>query len=164
VAEDTVWDTEKGELRISGQRHTAMDAQTLCNFLDSLVGTQVAEVIMHNLEFRLGKLDAARLKAEKGKASLTELIEHLTRTDRLSGIGITKVIMSGNPQNSIEIEVTNPSVKGPTGAAKSFIFAWWAGVLTSLFDKEFDVNGATYSEEKNMSTARMSPRVTMSNE
>jgi hypothetical protein len=158
VTEDTVWDTEKGELRILGQRHTAIDAQTLCNFLDSLVGIQVSEVIMHNLEFRLGKLDAARLRAEKGQVSVTELIEDFVRTDRLSGIGITKVTMSENPQNSIHIEVTNPSVKGSTGAAKSFIFAWWAGVLTSLFDKEFDVNGAAYSEEKNMIVCQMVSR------
>ncbi len=149
MSEDAVWDTEKGELRIRGQRYTAIDAQTLCNHLDSLVGVQVAEVIMHNLEFRLGKSDAARLRVENPKATVRELVEHLIKSDRLSGAGITKVTLPENPENPILVEVSNPSVKGTTGAAKAFLFSWWAGALTALHDKEFDLKHVAYDEEKN---------------
>ena len=158
MSESPVWDAEKGELRILGKRHTAIDAQTLCSYLDSLVGVQVAEVIMHNLEFRLGKLDAAKLKTEKPQASLPELVEHLTKSDRLSGIGITKVTLSKAPQYPIEIEVTNPSVKEVTGAAKAFLFGWWAGALTALFDKEFDVKSVVYDEPRDLLKGQIAAR------
>ncbi len=150
MSEDAVWDTAKGELRILGQRHTAIDAQTLCDHLDSLVGVQVAEVIMHNLEFHLGKSDAARLRAGRPQATITELVENLVKSDRLSGTGITKVTLPENPENPILIEVSNPSVKRTTGAAKSFLFSWWAGTLTALIDREFDVKYVAYDEEKNL--------------
>jgi hypothetical protein len=155
---DAVWDTEKGELRILGKRHTAIDAQTLCSHLDSLVGVQVAEVIMHNLEFRLGKLDAAKLKTERPQASLPELVEHLAKSDRLSGVGMTKVTLSKSPQNPMQIEVTNPSVKAASGAAKAFIFGWWAGALTALFDKEFDVTNVVYDEPRGLLKCQIAPR------
>ncbi len=158
MSEETVWDTEKGELRILGQRHTAIDAQNLCDFLDSLVGIQVAEVIMHNLEYRLGKLNAAKLRSENLKSTLDQLIEILIKADRLSGAGITKVVRVENPNDPIQVEIANPSVKGTTGAAKSFIFSWWAGALTSLFDKEFDVKNVAYDEEKNVLKAQIVPR------
>src|SRR5208337_667484 len=115
--------SEKGELRILGIRLIAIDAQTLCNHLDSLVGVKVGEVIMHNLEFRLGKLDAARLKAEKPGATLNDLIEHLRMTDRLTGVGMTTVSLPENFSEPVEVEVANPSVKGTEGAAKSLIFS-----------------------------------------
>ncbi len=158
MSEDAVWDTDKGELRILGKRHTAIDAQTLCSHLDSLVGVQVAEVIMHNLEFRLGKLDATRLRTEKTQASIPELVEHLTKSDRLSGVGITKVTLSKTPQYPIQIEVTNPSVKAATGAAKAFLFGWWAGALTALFDKEFDVKSVVYDETRDLLKGQIAPR------
>ncbi len=158
MSDESTWDTEKGELRILGQRHTAIDAQNLCDFLDSLVGIQVAEVIMHNLEFRLGKLSAAKLRSESPQNTLNQLVEILIRTDRLSGAGITKVLMTGNPDDPIQVEVANPSVKGTTGAAKSFIFSWWAGALTSLVDKEFDVKNVAYDQEKNMLKGQIVPR------
>lgn len=158
MSEDTVWDTEKGELRILGQRHIAIDAQTLCSHLDSLVGTQVAEVIMHNLEFRLGKLDAARLKASKPHAPLPELIEQLTKSDRLSGAGVTQVTLPDAPEDLIRCEVSNPGVKGVAGAAKSFIFSWWAGALTALYDKEWDVKNVAYDERRNVLTGIIARR------
>jgi len=150
MSEEAVWDTEKGELRILGKRHTAIDAQALCNHLDTLVGVQVAEVIMHNLEFRLGKLDATKLRAEKPKATLRELVEHLAKTDRLSGLGITTVTLPENPQNPIEIEIANPSVKATSGAAKGFAFSWWTGALTALLGKEMEAKNFSYTESKNL--------------
>jgi len=141
--------SEKGELRILGMRLTAIDAQTLCNHLDSLVGVKVGEVIMHNLEFRLGKLDATRLKAEKPGATLDDLIEHLRKTDQLTGVGLTTVRIP-DPSGPVEVEVANPSVKGTEGAAKSFIFSYWAGALTALLGKEFDMRNASYDMEKDL--------------
>jgi hypothetical protein len=146
LSKDPVWDTENGELRILGERHIAIDAQTLCNHLDSLVGVKVAEVIMHNIQFRLGKVDATRLRTEKPQSSLTELIEHLTNSERLSGTGITKVVLPENLQESILIEVTNPAVKGTAGSAKEFLVAWWAGALSVLCNKELDVKHISYDE------------------
>lgn len=142
--------SEKGELRILGMRLTAIDAQSLCNHLDSLVGVKVGEVIMHNLEFRLGKLDAARLRAEKPGATLNDLVEHLRRTDQLTGVGMTTVKLPDNPGEQVEVEVANPSVKGAEGAAKSFIFSYWAGALTALLNKEFDMQNVVYDNEKDL--------------
>lgn len=113
---------------------------------------------MHNLEFRLGKLDGAKLKSERPGATLSEHVEHLAKSDRLSGIGITNVSLSEKPSESIQIETLNPSVKGSAGAAKSFVFAWWAGALTSLVGRELDVNGVEYSESKNLIKCRIVPR------
>jgi hypothetical protein len=153
-----VSDIEKGELRISGVRLTAINAQALCDYLDTLVGARVAEVIMHNLEFRLGKLDAAKLRAEQPKATLRELIERLARDDRLSGFGITKVALSENAKNPIEIEIENPSVRGSVGAAKAFAFSWWAGIFTAFLGKEMDVENFNYNKERNLIECQIVPR------
>jgi hypothetical protein len=115
-----------------------------------LVGVKVGEVIMHNLEFRLGKLDAARLKAGKPGASLNDLVEHLRKVDRLTGVGMTTVRLPENPSEPVDVEVANPSVKASEGAAKSFIFSYWAGALTALLDKEYDVKNVVYSVEKDL--------------
>jgi hypothetical protein len=48
---------EKGELIIDGHRHVAIEMATLLDFLDSLIGTRIAEVMMNNIESRLGKED-----------------------------------------------------------------------------------------------------------
>jgi hypothetical protein len=158
LSEDAVCYTEKGELRILGNRHIAIDAQALCTYLDSLVGVKVGEVIMHNVEFSLGKMDASRLRAERPQSSLTELVEHLTTSERLSGSGITKVLLTENPQNRILIEVANPGVKGTAGAAKEFLVAWWAGAFSALYDKEFDVRHVTYDEEGDLLTGALEAR------
>jgi hypothetical protein len=150
--------SEKGELRILGIRLTAIDAQSICNHLDSLVGAKVGEVIMHNLEFRLGKLDAARLKAEKSGAKLNDLIEHLRMADQLTGVGMTTVRLSNNPDEPIGVEVANPSVKGAEGAAKAFIFSYWAGAMTALLDKEFDLKNVVYDNERDLMRCLIAPR------
>jgi len=155
---ELISDAEKGELRVFGARVTAIDAQALCNRLDSLVGVQVAEVIMHNLEYRDGKLDAAKVKAEKPQASLGELIEDLARGFRLSGLGVPKVTLPENAKGAIEIEIANPCVTGSKGAAKSFAFSWWAGVLTTLSGQEMDVKDYIFYEDRNMTICRIVAR------
>jgi hypothetical protein len=158
LSEDVVWDAEKGDLRVLGKRCTAIDVQSLCDYLNTLVGIQVAEVIMHNLEFRLGKLDAATLKAKKPGLGLDKLIEELIRSDQLSGLGITKVRFDETSSMSADIEVINPSVKGTTGAGKSFVFSYWAGALTALLDKEFDVRNVEYDQQKDVMKASIVQR------
>ena len=155
---ELISDAGKGELRVFGTRVTAIDAQALCNHLDSLVGAKVAEVIMHNLEYRDGKLDAAKVRAEKPQASLGELIEDLARGARLSGLGVPKVTLPENAKEPIEVQIVNPCVTGSSGAAKSFAFSWWAGVLTTLFGREMDVQGYVYYEDRNMTTCRIVAR------
>ncbi len=151
-------DIEKGELRIFGTRLVAIDAQSLCNHLDTLVGGQVAEVVMHNLEFRAGKLAASRQKTERPQATLQEMIEHFVRDDCLSGMGITKVVLPEHATGPIDIEISNPSVKGVGGAAKAFAFSWWAGVLTALLDQEMDVKNFIYYETRDMMRCQIIPR------
>jgi len=150
--------SEKGELRILGMRLTAIDAQSLCDHLNSLVGVKVSEVIMHNLEFRLGKLDATRLRTERPGATLNDLIEHLRTVDQLTGVGITTVRSPSNRSEPVEVEVANPSVKGTEGAGKAFIFSYWAGALTALLDKELDMKNVVYDKEKDIMRCLITPR------
>jgi len=160
LSEEAFWDAEKGVLRIGGQRHTAVDAQTLCDYLDTLVGPKVAEVIVHNLEFRLGKLDATRFRNERPQATLQELVEYLAKTARLSGLGITTVtFLESEKSGPVQIEIANPSVKGSAGAAKEFGFSWWAGVMTTLLDKQMEPINISYDGEKNLISCRLVPRV-----
>ncbi len=150
--------SENGELRILGTRLTAVDAQSLCNHLDALVGVKVGEVIMHNLEFRLGKLDASKLKTARRGASTKDLIAQMITVDRLTGVGLTTVTLPEDPSGSINVEVANPSVKGIDGSAKSFMFSYWAGALTALLEKEFDVKNVVYNEEQNLMKSLITPR------
>lgn len=158
MSQDLTWEKEKGEIRISGERHVAVDAQSLCNFLDSLVGVQVAEVIMHNLEYRLGKAEGKRFIEKSPRATLNELIAHFVEADRVSGMGITKTTWCANPGGGLLVEVSNPAIRGCVGASKSFIFSWWAGALSSHAGKEFDVNEVAYDEQKNIARGKLVER------
>jgi hypothetical protein len=147
---DMVLDREKAELRYLGRRHAAVDAQSLCDYLDSLVGIVVAEVIMSNLETRLGKEDGKRLREINPKATVDELVQELVRGDLLTGIGATKTSLPKDPNDPIKIEIWNPIVKGLRGASKSFLFSYWCGALASLFDHEFEVQAVNYDEKANI--------------
>ena len=158
MVDELVWDKNMGEICILGRRHAAVNMPAFCNHLDSLVGIQVAEVIMHNLEFHLGKEDAARIKTEKTHAKLHEIIENLAQCNRLSGVGLTKVRLPENQLEPIEVEVTNPAVTGVSGAAKAFMFAWWSGAMTILLDKELDLKNVIYDQKMNVKKCQLIPR------
>jgi hypothetical protein len=147
---DLAWDKEKGELRILGRRQTAMTPQTLCNTLDTLVGTQVAEVIMNNLEFRSGKDEAEMLRNERPGASVGEMIDLLIKYDALSGVGITTVSLPKSQESHIVVKIWNPSVRGSVGAARAFLFSWWSGALTALLNTTIEINDVSYDEERNI--------------
>jgi hypothetical protein len=158
--EGPVWDRKNGELRILGRRETAIDAQALCDYLDSLVGVQVGEVIMNNLESRSGKQDGALLRKEKPELTIDELIRLVEEWDRMAGIGATKVTMPQKGPGPILVEVSNPSVKGSEGAAKAFLFSWWTGVLTSFLGKTLEYRNVVYDRETNMMKCEIVPRET----
>lgn len=77
------WDKAKGELRILGHRHLAIDADALCERLDSLCGPQIAEVIINNHEYRLGKEDAAKVRHERPQATIGEMVDLLAEAERI---------------------------------------------------------------------------------
>jgi hypothetical protein len=150
LTEGMVLDREKGELRFLGQRHAAVDAQSLCDHLDSLVGIVVAEVIMSNLETRLGKKDGAKLREMNPNATADELVQELVRADLVTGMGLTKASLPKDPNLPIIVETWNPIVKGSRGASKSFLFSWWCGALSSILGSELEVRSVNFDEQANL--------------
>ena len=158
MSEDVVWDKAKGELRILGQRHAAVDIQGLCEHLDLIVGPVVAEVVMNQHEFRQGKDDAANIRQEKPKAAIQELLDSFANAEALSGIGVVKVTIPEASPGPIDVEISNPCVKRTTGAAKSFLFSYWCGLFTQLLGKEYEINEVAYDENKNLMKCLIIPR------
>jgi hypothetical protein len=158
LSEDVVWDKAKGELRILGQRHAAVDIQGLCEHLDIIVGPMVAEVVMNQHEFRQGKDDAASIRQEKPEAAIQELLDSFANAETLSGVGVVKVTIPEASPGPIDVEISNPCVKRTTGAAKSFLFSYWCGLFTQLLGKEFKIDQVGYDENKNLMKCRIIPR------
>jgi hypothetical protein len=158
LSDDVVWDRAKGELRILGQRHVAIDIQGFCEHLDLIVGPMVAEVVMNQREFRQGKDDAASIRQEKPEAAIQELLDSFANAEALSGVGVVKVTIPEASLDPIDVEISNPCVKRTTGAAKSFLFSYWCGLFTQLLGKEFKINKVAYDENKNLMKCRIIPR------
>jgi hypothetical protein len=158
LSEDVVWDKAKGELRILGQRHAAVDIQGLCEHLDLIVGAKVAEVVMNQHEFRQGKEDAASIRQEKPEAAIQELLDSFAYAETLSGVGVVKVMIPRASLGLIDVEISNPCVKRTTGAAKSFLFSYWCGLFTQLLGKEFKIDQVAYDENKNLMKCRIIQR------
>jgi len=152
-----VHDTMKCELRIFGQRHVAVDVQALCDHLDMLVGTAVAEVIVNQHEFRLGKEDAARIRQERPQASLRELVDSLIRAECLSGVGMVKVRIPENSVGPVDLDISNPCVKRTAGPYRSIVFSYWCGVFTCLLGKEFKAEYVAYDRDRDLLKCRMVP-------
>ncbi len=158
MSDDVVWDKAKGELRILGQRHAALDIQGLCEHLDLIVGPKVAEVVMNQHEFRQGKEDAASIRQEKPEAAIQELLDSFANAETLSGVGVVKVTIPEASLGPIDVEISNPCVKRTTGAAKSLLFSYWCGLFTQLLGKDLRIDHVTYDENKNLMTCRIIPR------
>jgi hypothetical protein len=156
MVDDVVLDRAKGELRILGERNMALNVEALCRHLDGLVGQSVAEVIIRNHEFRLGKEDAERRGKETANSSTEEIIEYFKENDVLSGAGVTKCTVQ--PDKTVLVEISNPCVKETTGAAKSLLFGYWSGVLSQLFGKEYDTTQVHFNESKDIMSALIAPR------
>jgi hypothetical protein len=155
--EEKLWDKEKGRLTILGHRHVAIDAQALCDHLDSLLGSQVAQVVMNNHEFRLGKEDAERVRRENPQATIQEIIDQLEEADLISGVGIVNVKLPLDHANSTEVtvEVSDPCVKRTEGASKAFICSYWSGVMSALLGGECEPTNLTYRGDKNILSYRI---------
>jgi hypothetical protein len=148
----------KDEFRLFGRRQALVDVQSLCDHLDSLVGPVVGEVIMSNLESRLGKEDATRLREANPKATVGELVTKLEEADLVTGMGITKVNVPEDPAAQIKLEIRNPIVRGNGGAAKSFLFSYWCGALTLVLGRELDIRTVDYDEKANLLRCEIGPR------
>jgi len=159
LSEDVVLNKAKGELRILGERHVAVDAQALCEHLNAMTGTRVAEVLMNQHESRLGKEDAARIRErENPQASVQEVIDLLIDAECLSGVGIVKLTVPENLVGPISLEISNPCVKGTLGVAKALLISYWCGALTYLLGKEFEATHVIYDEGANLIKCRIVPR------
>jgi len=158
LGDDSVWDKAKGELRILGQRHIAIDAQGLCEHLDLILGSRVAEVVLNQHMMRQGREDAAAARKERPHVAIEELVDELSAGDVLSGVGLVKASVPGASPGRIDVEISNPGVKLTTGAARSFLFSYWCGVFGELLGKEFKIDDVAYDESKNLMKCRIISR------
>jgi hypothetical protein len=156
-SDDIVWDKSKGELRILGKRYTALDAQALCDHMDSLVGPTVAEVIIDNHERHLGKEDAAGFRQERPQTTVREIIDLIIKTDLLSGTGVTKITIpeGAMSEGAILVEIWNPSVKTSQGAGKALLLSYWCGALSFLLEGQFEAKDVLFKENENVLTAKI---------
>jgi hypothetical protein len=132
--------------------------QQFCDFTDVLVGAKVGEVMMKNLQARLGREDGAWLRKQNPQASLDELIRIASEWGLMAGFGATQATLGAPGPNSVTLSVSNPAVKGSKGAAKAFLFAWWAGMITSFLRKAFDYENVVYDEAANTMKCEVVPR------
>ncbi len=143
-------DKSKGELRVMGRRQMAMTMESLCNHLDALVGSKVAEVIIRSLEAREGREECQAFRKENSGASVEGIVEFFQKYDALTGVGITKVNVPKEKNGLVGIEIENPFVRTTTGSAKSLLFSWWCGALSELLNRELDIQSVTYDEKRDV--------------
>jgi len=141
-----------------GSRRAAIDVVAFCDELDQLIGPIVAEVMISQCRFRMGKQDAARLCNEKSQATVREIVDLLVESERFSGIGSTRVTVPENPEQPVEIEVSTPCVTKTSGAAKFFIFGYWSGALSVLMKREMKTANVIYDEQADMVRCQIVPR------
>jgi hypothetical protein len=156
--EDVVWDKARGELRILGQRHTAVDMQGFCEHLDLIVGPKIAEVVMNQHGLRQGKEDAANARQKNLNATLPELVDAFVNAVALSGVGVMRIVVRDGSSSPIDLEISNPCVKQMTGSARSFLFSYWCGVFSTILGKEFKIDDVSYDEKANLMKCRILPR------
>jgi hypothetical protein len=141
-------DPEKGEVQILDRRFAVVDIAAFCQRWDTLVGRKVAGVQMKNLEYHLGVDDAKAIMRNRPDATVEQLITYLQETDRISGVGVTKVTRTGD--ELFHIEIKNPVVAGTEGAAAFFASGWWCGAIDTVLKRRFDVGDPIYDREKNV--------------
>ena len=151
-------DEMKGELKLQGRRCMLMNMDALCNHLDTLVGSKVAEVIIKKLEFEEGKEEATRFYRDHPDTKIEQLINHMIRYDSLTGVGITSVRLSNNPDPKVVIQISNPYIKKTEGSSKSLLFSWWCGALSTALNRELDIDTITYDAANDTLTCNLSSR------
>jgi hypothetical protein len=120
----------------------------------------VGEVIMKNLETRLGKEDGIWLRKENPQLPPSDLINIITEWDRISGIGTTEATLVGDEPNLVLLEMSNPIIKTDHGTSRAFLFGWWAGLLTSILGKDFEYMNVVYDAAKDHMKCELVPRKT----
>jgi hypothetical protein len=153
-----VVDEANSEVRIFNRRHVAMDAEALCRHLETLTGAQVAEVIIGNHESQLGKEDAEEIRKQRPHATIQELLTILAELGSLSWFGVTTAKLAEGASDGVDLEVSNPAVKGTAGAAKALMFSHWCGALAYFLGKEFEATNVTYDERQNLLKCRIVPK------
>jgi hypothetical protein len=153
------FDEKRGEVRLLGLRQMVMNMDALCSHLDTLVGNQVAEVIIRNLELQEGKEEAEKFLQNHPDAKVEEFIDLMERYDALSGVGITSVRLSENQDALASIEISNPYIKRTSGSSKSLLFSWWCGALSAILHRELDLNSITYDADSDVLRCTITPRV-----
>jgi hypothetical protein len=144
--------------KITGRRHILVDIEALCEHLDQLVGSQVAEVIMNHHEIRLGKEDAEFVRKQNPNASPAEIVEKLCESWRFSGIGDVQAklkLVENGPE--LEISIGAPCLTKTTGSGKSFLFSHWCGTLSLILGGDFEVKNVTYDSQKDVMSGRIVP-------
>jgi hypothetical protein len=104
-------------------------------------------VIMNNHGVRLGKEEVEYIRAQNPQATVQQILDILLESDRISGFGITRVTLPVNNSDPVKVEVENPAITGTEGAAKTLTFSYWAGALSSLLGREFEVDDPTYDQD-----------------
>jgi hypothetical protein len=153
---DSFFDRENGEVRILDRRFAVVDIAAFCQRWDALVGLKVAGVQMKSLEYHLGVEDAQAIIRNMPNATPEQIIGHLQETDRISGVGVTKVTRTG--EGVIQIEIYNPVVAANEGAAAFFASGWWCGAIDTVLKGRFDVKDTVYDEEKRLLRFNLAPR------
>ena len=153
------FDEKRGEVRLLGLRQMVISMDALCNHLDTLVGSQVAEVIIKNLELQEGKEEAERFLRNHPDAKVEEFVNLMKRYDALSGVGITSVRFSDNQDGFIFVEILNPYIKRTSGSSKSLLFSWWCGALSAILHRELDLESITYDVSRDILKCTIAPRV-----
>jgi len=139
-----VSDIETGTLRILGQRRLAIDVRTLCDHLDLLVGSKVAEVIISNTAFALGKDDVVKLLKDRPDATVLESVEFFVQEQRLSGVGLCRV--NFRSEKAVDLEIANPILKPTSGSAKAMMVSRWCGALSELLHEKMVPEKVEYDE------------------
>ncbi len=154
-------DKSKGELRIYGARHIAINVDALCKQLDALVGARVAETIMNNIEYHMGADELAEVRRTKPQAGKREMIDLLIESDLLSGVGVVEVqLPEDSSKDPIYLNIKNPAIKATSGSGKSVIVSYWCGALAALLGQEFDVVDLSYDDKENLLKCHLVPRLT----
>ena len=148
---------ETGVLKILGQRRLAIDAQTLCDHLDLLVGSKVAEVIISNTAFAIGKEDVSRILRTKPDATVIEIVEFFMQEQRLSGVGTCKV--NFRSEKSVELEIANPVLKPTSGSARAMLVSRWCGALSEVLNEKMIADRVEYDEVMGVLTCRIGPSI-----
>jgi hypothetical protein len=154
-------DKSKGELRIYGTRHIAINVYALCKQFDALVGAKVAETVMNNIEHHMGADELEEVRRTKPQAEKREMIDLLIESDLLSGVGIVEVQLPENSTKApIYLTVKNPAIKATSGSGKAIIVSYWCGALAALLGQEFDVVDLSYDDKENVLKCHLVPRMT----